>query len=87
MLSFFGAVLIAQGVVIVWALPDQPGEFVGDTRRAGRNWGWSEIIRNDGPILERIPAPYVVLTILGGAAVAMIAWSLLVRWTDIDEAL
>jgi len=37
--------------------------------------------------MERIPAPYVVVTVIGCAALAMVIWTLLVRWTDIDEAL
>lgn len=86
-LMFFCALFIAQGMMIGWALPDSAEGKLGARRDFGGAWEWSEIVRSDEPILERIPAPYVVLTIVAGAAVAMIAWTLLVRWTDVDEAL
>jgi hypothetical protein len=85
--AFFCAVLIAQGVMIGWWLPDSGVTSPGDTRGTDRAWEWSGIVRSDGPIMERIPAPYIVVTVLGCAVIAMIAWSFLVRWTDIDEAL
>ena len=41
-----------------------------------------EFIRDDGPIMERIPAPYVVFTVLAGGCVAIIAFYLFVRLSD-----
>jgi hypothetical protein len=78
----FVALGLAQGAMIAWGVPSPTGES-----GSGPRWGWPEIIRDHGPIMERIPAPYVVLTVVGCAALAMVIWTLLVRWTDIDEAL
>jgi hypothetical protein len=80
LLLVFAAV---QGMLIVELAPDA-GQ--GDVVSVPEGWSWSEIVRDDGPIMERIPAPYVVFTVLTGAVVSVVGWYVLVRWTDISEA-
>jgi hypothetical protein len=81
-LALFVGLALLQGAIIAWSIPG--GDADG---RRTPDWGWPDIIRDHGPIIERIPAPYVVLAIVGCAALAMVIWTLLVRCTDIDEAL
>jgi hypothetical protein len=76
-----------QALLIVELAPDSGENIAVSIKDQGDDaWSWANIVRDDGPILERIPAPYVVLTLLSGAGVAMVGWYLLVRWTDISEA-
>jgi hypothetical protein len=84
----FLAIAAVQALLIVELAPDSGVLVATSAQEPGQDtWSWSKIIRDDGPILERIPAPYVVLTLLSGAGAAMVGWYLLVRWTDISEAL
>ena len=87
--ALFVVFISLQGVYLLEVAPDSRDDIAVSERLSpdsDGSWSWSEFVRDDGPWLERIPAPYVVLTILGGAAVTAIAWFALVRWTDISEA-
>jgi hypothetical protein len=86
MLLLFLVIATVQGLLIAGLAPDS-GDSDAIAVQRQDEWSWSDIGRDDGPILERIPAPYVVLTILSGAGVAIIGWYVLVRWTDISETL
>ena len=74
----FLILLAVQGLIIVGISGE--GANAPALESAVRN-----VVRDDGPLMERIPAPWVVLTILGGALVSMGIWYALVRWTDISE--
>lgn len=89
LMALFVVILGLQGVLMIEVAPDSRNDGVESAQLSTddeRTWSWSEIVRDDGPFLERIPAPYVVLTILGGACASGILWIMLVRWTNISEA-
>jgi hypothetical protein len=85
LLTLFVAIIAVQGIVMIVAVPDSR-DAVLQLPVDDDSGSWSGIVRDDGPLMERIPAPYVVLPILGGACVTAIGWYFLVRWTDISEA-
>jgi hypothetical protein len=73
------ALIVSQAIMVFGTSTyDEPGSSA-----LGR--GVRSIVRDDGPIMERIPAPVVVVALLAVALVATGAWYALVRWTDVSE--
>lgn len=59
-------------------LQGEPEIAIGGAREPD----WFGFIREEGPILERIPAPYVVFTVLAGGLITIVAFYLFVRFSD-----